>query len=197
MQGCFTTTVILRYFPKREYTHGYSGLLYGHFMNKVNKRNPTILRFPNFNKLPVSVIGVIVPVFITLLVFTCFFVHLSYVLLYAIRQFFILALQNELHCSKKSPDFQGWMVIHGLCPWKKSHSIIIIISRLPPTFIRHIAADPPAACRCTDFRFFCLYIFCMFMPERFWQFPEQRLFIALQITPDHSRILRSSFLFIH
>ena len=23
MQGCFTTTVILRYFPKREYTHGY------------------------------------------------------------------------------------------------------------------------------------------------------------------------------
>ena len=59
MQGCFTTTVILRYFPKREYTHGYSGLLYGHFMNKMNKRN--------------------------LLVFTCFFVHLSYVLLYAIR----------------------------------------------------------------------------------------------------------------
>lgn len=58
MQGCFTTTVILRYFPKREYTHGYSGLLYGHFMNKVNKRNPTILRFPNFNKLPVPVIGV-------------------------------------------------------------------------------------------------------------------------------------------
>ena len=103
MQGCFTTTVILRYFPKREYTHGYSGLLYGHFMNKVNKRNPTILWFPNFNKLPVPVIGVIVPVFINLLVFTCFFVHLSYVLLYAIRQFFILALQNELHCSKKSP----------------------------------------------------------------------------------------------
>ena len=102
MQGCFTTTVILRYFPKREYTHGYSGLLYGHFMNKVNKRNPTILRFPNFNKLPVPVIGVIVPVFINLLVFTCFFVHLSYVLLYAIRQFFILALQNELHCSKKN-----------------------------------------------------------------------------------------------
>ena len=72
MQGCFTTTVILRYFPKREYTHGYSGLLYGHFMNKVNKRNPTILRFPNFNKLPVPVIGVIVPVFINLLVFTGF-----------------------------------------------------------------------------------------------------------------------------
>lgn len=85
MQGCFSTTVILRYFPKREYTHGYSGLLYGHFMNKVNKRNPTILRFPSFYELPVSVIGVIVPVFINLLVFTGFFVHLSYVLLYAIR----------------------------------------------------------------------------------------------------------------
>ena len=85
MQGYFTTTVILRYFPKREYTHGYSRLLYGHFMNKVNKRNPTILRFPNFNKLPVPVIGVIVPVFINLLVFTGFFIHLSYVLLYAIR----------------------------------------------------------------------------------------------------------------
>ena len=81
-------------------------------LSKVNKRNPTILRFPNFNKLPVPVIGVIVPVFINLLVFTGFFVHLSYVLLYAIRQFFILALQNELHCSKKSPDFQGWMAIH-------------------------------------------------------------------------------------
>ena len=107
MQGCFTTTVILRYFPKRKYTHGYSGLLYGYFMNKVNKRNPTILRFPSFYEFPVPVIGVIVPVFINLLAFTCFFVHLSYVLLYAIRQFFILALQNELHCSKKSPDFQG------------------------------------------------------------------------------------------
>ena len=58
MQGCFTTTVILRYFPKREYTHGYSGLLYGHFMNKVNKRNPTILQFPSFYELPVPVIGV-------------------------------------------------------------------------------------------------------------------------------------------
>ena len=41
MQGCFTTTVILRYFPKREYTHGYSGLLYGHFMNKVTKTSHT------------------------------------------------------------------------------------------------------------------------------------------------------------
>lgn len=103
MQGCFTTTVILRYFPKRKYTHGYSGLLYGYFMNKVNKRNPTILRFPSFYEFPVPVIGVIVPEFINLLAFTCFFVHLSYVLLYAIRQFFMLALQNELHCSKKSP----------------------------------------------------------------------------------------------
>ena len=29
MQGCFTTTVILRYFPKREYTHEYQDYFMG------------------------------------------------------------------------------------------------------------------------------------------------------------------------